>query len=339
MLYAGIDLHKRSTYIVVQDQAGKVVGEQNMACDREEISAFFSQFDDRVSSVIEATANWPWLVNLLRQKQIEVCLAHPMKVKAIASAKIKNDRIDAKVLSHLLRSDLVPTSYIPTKVEQNVRELLRFRHRLVQQQTKLKNTIQTLLAKENIVAPMSDVFGVKGRIWLQEQRSFLGLTQQLVFDQTLIILDDLKKRIKVCDPQLKQFLEDDTQAQRIATMPGFGTLTSVLVSAECGDISRFSSDKQLCSYVGLVPSTYSSGNTTRHGKLTKTGNPYVRWALVQAAHRAVRKDPYLKMKCEQLAERVGKKKAIVAIARKLLVSIFFMITRGQNYEWRETLSD
>lgn len=335
MLYAGIDLHKRSTHIVVTDRDGLKVGDKNMACDPILIRKFFSKYEEPMEAVIEATANWPWLVRQLRADGINPHLAHPLKVKAIASAKIKNDRIDATVLAHLLRSNLIPESYMASESEQQVRELIRFRHRLVKEQTRLKNTIHTILGKQNFASPVSDLYGVKGGEWLEETIPKLTITQQLVVKTTLAHLEEIKQHLKELMPAIKLAYESDSQAQLIQSIPGFGPYTALVVSAECGDISRFTSDKQLTAYVGIIPSTHSSGGTTRHGRITKAGNPYVRWVLTQAVYRAIRVDPYLKYQHGRLADRIGSKKATIAIARRLLVSTYFMITRQQHYVFRE----
>lgn len=276
MLYAGIDLHKRSAHIIVTDRDGQKVGDKNMPCDPTVIREFFSQYDKPLEAVIEATANWPWLTRELKSEGIGTHLAHPLRVKAIASAKIKNDRIDATVLCHLLRSDLIPESYMATESEQQIRELLRFRHRLVKEQTRLKNTIHTLLAKQNFASPVTDLYGKKGGEWMDNIIPKLTTTEQLVVKTTMTHLSEIKTHLNEIAPAIKLAFESDPQAQLIQSIPGFGPYTALVVSSECGDISRFTSDKQLTAYVGIIPSTHSSGGSTRHGGLTKTGNPYVR---------------------------------------------------------------
>lgn len=335
MLYAGIDLHKRSAHIVVTDRDGLKVGDKNMSCDPTLIRKFFSKYEEPMEAVVEATTNWPWLVRQLRADGINPHLAHPLRVKAIASAKIKNDRIDATVLAHLLRSNLIPESYMASEAEQQARELIRFRHRLVKEQTRLKNTIHTLLAKQNLVSPVSDLYGINGREWLDKVTSSLTTTERLVVSTSLAHLGEIQQHLKELMSAIKLAYEADPQAQLIQSIPGFGPYTALVVSMECGDITRFTSDKQLTAYVGIIPSTHASGGNIRHGGLTKTGNPYVRWVLTQAVYRAIRIDPYLKYQHQRLTERIGNKKATIAIARRLLVSTYYMITRSQHYVFRE----
>lgn len=340
MYYAGIDLHKRYVQVSVTDKSGKELINQRIACDKGKLRDFFSSFDKPVSSVIEATANWPWLVRLLKDEEISVCLAHPLKTKAIASAKIKTDSIDAKTLADLLRANLIPQSYLPTDKEQTKRDLLRFRVNLVRQKTQLKNRIHALLAKQNIKLPTcTDLFGKKGREFLNKitQDNFLELTGQekMLIGEYLSLIDVLKVKVEKIDKRVKETVKTDPQARLFLTIPGFGPLTASFLSAELGSLKRFRSDKQLVGYVGLAPSTYSSADKTKRGSITKTGNPYLRWILVQASHRAIKKDHYLKAFFLRIAKRRGKKKAIVAVARKLLVSCFFMIKNNQPYQFRE----
>lgn len=340
MYYAGIDLHKKYLQVSVNDKLGRELVNQRLACQKEGIREFFASFDQPVSSVIEATANWPWLVRLLNKQNISVCLAHPLKTKAIASAKIKTDSIDAKILADLLRANLIPQSYLPTDEEQTKRDLLRFRINLVKQKTQLKNRIHSVLSKQNIKPPLvTDLFGKTGRRFIGKitKGNFTELTSQekMLINEYLSLIDTLELKIGKINKIIKKNIKDDPQAQLLLTVPGFGFLTASMLSAELGSIKRFRNDKQIVGYVGLAPRTYSSGDKTRRGGITKTGNPYLRWILVQAAHRAIKKDPYLKLFYAGIAKRRGKKKAIVAVARKLLTSCYFMIKKYQPYQFRE----
>ncbi|MFH1561199.1 MAG: IS110 family transposase [Patescibacteria group bacterium] len=340
MYYAGIDLHKRFVQISVNDRSGHELANSKIACDNDQIVDFFSSFNDRpISSVIEATANWPWLVRLLGQQGIKVCLAHPLKTKAIASARIKTDSIDAKILADLLRADLIPKSYMANQEEQAQRDLIRFRIGLVRQKTKIKNRIHAVLAKQNIKHDKTDLFGKKGRLFLTEltRDDFLWLTplEKMLIAENLSVIDFLVKKIKKVDRELRKQYQDNGNFKYLSTIPGFGLVTSSILLAEIGSVERFKDEKQLVGYIGLAPSVYSSGGKTRKGRITKLGNPIVRWALVQAAYRAIRKDPYLKDFYQRIAQRRDNKKAIVAVARKLLVSVYIILKRQEDYQFRE----
>lgn len=330
MNYLGIDLSKRSFHAVVMDQAGKILRSQKYNNTRQDVLAALACCPQKPEVVIEATQNWMWLANLLKQLEVPVTLAHPLKTKAIASARIKNDELDAKTLAHLLRSNLVPQSYIATIKEQEDRELSRARCQLVKQQTWCKNQIHALLTKENLLPPVKDLFGKKGQEWLNSQE--LSEAKQVVINEFLALLANTKARIKNLEQVIHKRCQNDQRIEILKSIPGFGEITAFVLASEIGQITRFTTGKHLASYLGLVPSLYQSGKTKRLGRITKQGNPYARWVLVQAAHRIVRSDPQMKLAYEALSARRGKKKAIVAIARKLVILSWRLLTDNRLYQ-------
>lgn len=332
MNYLGIDLSKRDFHAVVMDQAGVILHSHKYQNTKEDILALLARCPEKPSVVIEATQNWMWPVNVLRQLGVPVTLAHPLKTKAIASARIKNDVLDATTLAHLLRSNLVPPSYIATIEEQENRELSRARCQLVKQQTWCKNQVHSLLTKENLIPSVSDLFGAKGRIWLESIAGQLPPAKQLVLNQWLTLLTDTKARVKDLEAAIHQQCVNDSRVKLLQTIPGFGEITSFVIVSEVGDIRRFPTGKQFASYLGLVPSLYQSGKTKRLGSITKLGNPYARWVLVQTAHRLVRGDVTYKLAYAAIAARRGKKKAIVAIARKLAVLSWRILVDQRPFE-------
>lgn len=337
MVYAGIDLHRRFSQIAVVDQEGELLKSDRVDNDLGKFSEFFDGLNRPVEVVIEATGNWFWLLDLLEENNIEATLAHPLKTKAIASAKIKTDSIDAETLAQLLRTNLVPEAYIATQKERELRDLLRYRWSLVRERTLLKNKIHSVLAKFNLGLDFegTDLFGRKGRMYLSESAlpNLKPLYQEII-KEYLSLIDEYERRIKEADKKVEKEARIDPQTKLLLTIPGVSYQTALLLSAEIGDFTRFKSAKKLVGYVGLAPSTYASAGKTRHGRITKQGNPYVRWALVQTAHRIVRADPYLKSFYERVARRSGTKKAKVAVARKVLVSAYYMIERNEKYRIR-----
>jgi len=335
MNYLGIDLSKRDFHAVIMDQAGVILHSKKYQNTKEDVLAVLTQCSEKPSVVIEATQNWMWLTNLLKMQEIEVTLAHPLKTKAIASARIKNDELDATTLAHLLRSDLVPGSYIATPEEQENRELSRARCQLVKQQTWCKNQVHSLLTKENLIPSVSDLFGSKGRIWLESITGELPPAKQLVLHQWLTLLSDTKARVADLEAAIHERCQNNPTVKLLTTIPGFGEITSFVIASEIGgNIRRFPTGKQFASYLGLVPSLYQSGKTKRLGSITKLGNPYARWILVQTAHRLVRSDATYKLAFAALAVRRGKKKAIVAVARKLAVLCWRILVDQRPFESR-----
>lgn len=337
MNFLGIDLHKKGFQAVIMDKSGTVLHKQKYDNVYEDVLTLVAQCQEEPSVVIEATQNWMWLVNVFQDLKIPVTLAHPLKTKAIASARIKNDELDATTLAHLLRSNLVPKSYIATIQEQEDRELSRARCQLVKQQSWCKNQIHAILTKENLHSPVSDLFGKKGQIWLKKQK--LTKAKTIVIHEFLQLLDDVKERIAVLEKAIHERCQNNRQVEILKSIPGFGEITAFILSAEIGNVSRFPTGKKLAAYLGLVPSLYQSGKTYRQGRITKLGNPYARWVLVQAAHRLVRSDIKMKLAYTALSERRGKKRAIVAIARKLTVLSWRLLTDNRIYQKHAPLRD
>jgi transposase len=166
-LHYGLDVHKKYTNICVMDSAGTVLAEGRSDTDQlPHHPAFFLEGKKRV--VLEAGANWPFVYDLLEPIVEEVLLAHPLRVRAIAAARVKTDAIDARTLAHLLRSDLIPAAYIPPPPIREARELFRYRLDLINQRVAVKNRVHAILTKEGLASPVTDTFGREGRRWLEE---------------------------------------------------------------------------------------------------------------------------------------------------------------------------
>ena len=327
--FVGIDLHRQYFTCYATNGKGDEILKERLSNCQEAVDYLVKHFPFPPKVVIEATRNWMWLVRALREKGCQVSLAHPLKTKAIASARIKTDLLDAKTLSHLLRSNLVPSSYVASEEEQDNRELARGRIALVHYQTMIKNRIRAILGKENLSYSGSDLFGKGGRAWLKKQQ--LPETKRKMVKIYLERLDDLISAIRKVDELIQEKSSRLSEVKLLTSIPGVGTTTAFLLAAEIGDIKRFNTAKQFASYFGLVPRLHQSGNHQYYGRITKLGNPYVRWALVQTAHRLARMDRNYKWFVDRISYRGGKKKAIVALARKLATIIFCILKEKREY--------
>jgi transposase len=296
---------------------------------------YVAQLPKNTFAVLEATGNWSYMYDVLREGVAEVVLAHPKRVKAIAAAKVKNDRIDARTLAHLARANLVPTSYAPPLDIRELRDLVRHRAKLVRERTRHKNRVHAVLARYNLHAPCSDLFGKGGREFLATIQDQLSVVHQLLLDHYLGLIDELNRRIKAVDQAIQDWARHDPRIALLTTMPGVGTYTAATLVAEIGDIARFQSPKQLCSFAGLVPATHSSDQRTRHGRITKEGSPWLRWVMVGAAQKAPVKSPRLQDFYERIAHRHGNKTARVALARKMLTIVYYMLSRNEPYQERQ----
>lgn len=288
--FVGIDLHKVFFVYYAEDNLGNEIAKGRFDNSLESVWELIKMFPAPPKVVVEAGTNWMWFTKALEDGGCKITLAHPTKVKAIASARIKTDKIDAKTLCHLLRGDLIPQSYIAGKDIQDNRELSRARISLVHDQTMLKNRLIAILTKENLKFSGSDTFGTKGRIWLGDKLLTLSESERKVITLYLKRLDELKTDLENLDKVIKQKSSSDPRVLILNTIPGIGPTTAFLLASEIGDISRFHSAKAFSSYFGLVPRISQSGTHAYYGRITKLGNPYVRWALVQSSYRLIRMD-------------------------------------------------
>jgi len=296
---------------------------------------YVSQLPESTFAVLEATGNWSYMYDILEAGTDEVVLVHPRRVRAIAAARVKTDKIDATTLAHLARADLLPTAYAPPIETRELRDLVRHRSKLVRERTRHKNRIHTILSKHNLHSPCTDLFGKKGRAFLKETRKHLSSIHQMMLDDYLKLIDGLNEQIKSVNQVIRAWAKEDPQAQLLTSMPGIGIYSAAVIIADIGDIKRFDSPKQLCSYAGLVPSTRSSDTRVRHGRITKEGSPWLRWIMVSAAQRAPCASPRLASFFERMLQQHGKKTARVALARKMLSIVYYMLLRNTPYQERQ----
>jgi len=242
-----------------------------------------------------------------------VLVSHPKKTRYIAEARIKTDKVDSMALAELLRLNSLPLSYMPPPDIAVLREKVRRRSFPVGQQTKFKIKIRSTLTYEGVKPPVEyGLFTRKGREWLRG----LGLGP---VDSYLRMMEPLRTEIRLLSLKMRHIAADDEEVRLLMTIPGVGYYIALLVKAEIGDISRFPSGDQLVSYAGLAPSTHSSGGVTHHGRITKEGSRWLRWAMVEAAHVHFRFDSPVTRAYHRIVERRGKGKAAVAAARMLLL--------------------
>jgi transposase len=318
------------------NEKGEVIAQKKLPSNGE-IVDFLKSFGESMEVAIEATPSWYWLYDHIEDEGFEVKLSHPLKTKAIAYAKVKTDKVDSATLAHLLRSNLLPLSYVPEKSIRLNRELLRYRASLVKIQTGVKNKIHTILAKNNVSHGYSDLFGKEGMYFLHSL--ILPENYKIALEGYLTVLDVVREEIRVASKKVQQLTEKDHDALLLMTIPGMGYYSALLTKSEIGDVQRFRSAKQLCAYAGLVPSTHASGNTCFHGHITKQGSRWLRWILVEAAIHAVKRPGVLRRFYFKIERKKGGQIAKVAAARKLLEWIYHILRDGRTYPEMEKIAD
>lgn len=329
MYYTGIDLHRKTSFITTVDSNGQIVKKVNLGNDEPMILDYFLSLDQDTKVVIESTANWYWLYDLLTAHSIPVVVSNPVKTKAIASAKIKNDKLDSHMLAQLLRADLLSTVHVSSNQTRQIKELLRHRHKLVRDVVRMKNRIHNIMAKNNFNVPRSDLFGKQGLEFLSQAE--LPSYHRRQVDTYLDLYHPLKEQVDALTEQIKQLAKQDPMAQLLMTIPGVGPITAMFIVAEIEDINRFKSYRHLASYAGLVPSLDASANKQRLGRITKQGSPYLRTALVEAAQASTRTKSRLNIFFRRRIVKSGYQKAIVATAHKIIQYAYYILRDQEPY--------
>ncbi len=330
--YAGIDYHKRTLAITFGDKSGNILEQVEIQNHRLLIEPFFEQFK-KLECVVESCRGYEWLVEMMQEQGHTIHVGDSRSIKLIACSRCKTDKIDSKILMELLAKGFLPTTYIPSSDERKYRELLRHRSSLVRTATRSKLRVHALLAKENI--QIRYPFSIKGRQELDEVE--LATHRHRILAQELAVLDFAEERAHEQQQQIGRHAKREPDVARLKTIPGFDMLMSMAFLGEVGDVARFKNADQVAAYIGLVPRVYSSGNTRRCGRITKTGPKFLRWMLVQAAWAAIKASKSLRYRFAAIGSRRGQKVAIVAIARKL-ATIAFRILRDKT-EYKEEMLD
>jgi transposase len=278
--------------------------------------------------VIESTSNAWDFYDQVAPLVSKVVVANPRLVKLISSGRVKTDKVDTMALARLLAANLIPEVWVPPIFVRDARGLLAHRRRLVRNRTMVTNRLQSLLLRHNLPAPDGNPFSLANLPWWETLS--VSSTEHLRIRQDLATLDHLSRQILELEGEITRLSTQPPWADLVPfliQLPGFSIILSMTILAAIGDISRFPSPNKLVAYAGLGASVHDSGKTHRTGKITKTGRRELRWSLVEAAWSAVRYFPYWKGQFDRYARRMPDTKAIVVIARKLLISIWYVLSR------------
>lgn len=333
MFTVGIDLAKRKSQFAVLDDEGRWVVERSLPNERRVVQKFIRSLAGKVQVGCETCPNTYWLVEVLEEIGVSLSVAHAGKLKLIAESRQKTDKIDARVIAESKRAGFFPEIAIPPREIRQVRELLRSRVMLVRTMTQFKNRLHGLLTRAGVDYRRAEVFGPGAEAWVEGLS--LSPPQRFVAQRILTLLGQLRGHLTETERELKRSVQLTASwkvlADRLASIPGVGEFSAMLLLLELWDIGRFASPKKLAAYVGLVPSTYQSGQVCYGGRLTKQGNPYVRWILIQDAWAAVRSGGRYRALYEHYRKRQGASRAIVPVARHLLEDVYKVWMGGITY--------
>jgi transposase len=326
----GLDVHRDFCQVAIAD-GGRARSAGRIATTPEQLRLFAQSLAPSDRVVLEATGNALAIARILEPHVAEVVLANAKQVRAISHARIKTDKVDAKVLADLLAADLIPAVWIGDERVRMLRRLVSRRRGLVKRRTQIKNEIAAALHR-NLKGrnPASDPFSTKGRQWIAAQR--LPVDERLTVDGCLRQLDFLGAELAEIDRLIAQQVLADADVRRLMTIPGIDIVTAATLVAAIGDICRFPTSRHLVGYLGLHPRIRQSGNASaRHGRLSKEGSAAARHVLVEAAWSAAKSPGPLRAFAQRTAARRGRHVATVAVARKLAVLTWHLLTRGEDY--------
>ena len=279
--------------------------------------------------VIEATYGWYWAVDVLEDLGCRVHLAHPLG-NAWGNRRVKNDLRDAEDLVDLLRLGRLAESWIAPKEVRELRELVRHRAKLVSLRTNLKLQVYAVLAKEGVVVPMTDLFGAAGRALLATAP--LAPAYAARVESLLDVIESLDRQVQIFERDVRRELADTAGYRAIQQIPGVGAVFAATFVAEIGDVRRFTSPAQLCSWAGLTPRHRESDTTLKRGPITKQGSRLVRWAAVEAAqhqaHGTKLRADFARITTNHGDTQGARKVARVAVTRKIVTLCYYGLRDG-----------
>jgi len=326
----GLDVHRDFCEVAIAD-VGRAKSAGRIKTDRAELELFAQSLGPEDRVVLEATGNALAIARIVAPYVAEVLLAHAKDVRAISHAKVKTDKLDARVLADLLAADLIPAVWIGDEQTRMMRRLVSRRRGLVKRRTQIKNEATAVLHR-NLKGrpPVTDTFGVKGRAWLSGQE--LPIDERLTLDGCLRQLDFHRDELAAVDRIIAEHALKDADVRRLMTIPGIDVVTASTLMAVIGDLRRFPTSRHLVGYLGLHRTVRQSGNQPgRYGRVSKEGSAAARHVLVEAAWSAAKSPGPLRAFAERTAARRGRHVATVAVARKLAVLAWNLLTRGEDY--------
>jgi len=330
--FIGLDVHKH--YVTI---GGMNVQQELVLRPRDvEMARFRGWVEQNLRStdevVLEATTNTWDIYDMVAPLVKRVAVAHPAEVKQIANARVKTDKQDVVRLIRLLILDCVPEVWVPPLEVRQARALLSYRWRLVKMSTAIRNRLRSLLHYHNIAAPEGNITTEENLAWWQKLD--ISPLENLRLQQELSMLEQVKTNIKAVEAELGRMSNTEPWASKavfLMQLPGVGIVITMTILSAIGDIQRFENPKKLVGYAGLGAGVHDSGLKHRDKGITKSGRKELRWALVEASWQAIRSNPNLRAEYDRLCQRKHPNQAIVAIARKLLVTIWYVLSNKQPY--------
>jgi transposase len=328
----GIDIHRTFDEVVIWEN-GLTRHEGRVDMTRTALEGFGRQLLKTDEVVIEATGNAMAVSRVLSPFVARVVIANPLQVKAIAHAHVKTDKVDAATLANLHAAGYLPQIWMPDAATERLRRLVARRYQVVRHRTRIKNEVHAVLHAHLIPkCPHADLFNKRGRAWLADQP--LPEDERRAIERHVRELDRLGNDLAILDRDIARDAIDDEAIHRLLTITGVNLTVAAGLMAAIGSIERFGSPQKLVSYFGLNPRVRQSGlGAAHHGRISKSGRSHARAMLVEAAWAAAKAPGPLRGFFIRVRAKRGHQIAAVAVARKLAVLCWHMLTKGEDYRW------
>ena len=330
--YVALDIHKHYCVVAGVDRDGRVLLHP-VRVEHADLEGWLKKnLGSTDHIVIESTTNAWHVYDLLEPLAERVVVANPIEVKQIANARVKTDIRDTLILARLLAANLVPEVWVPPMYVREMRQLLSQRRQLVETQTQIVNRMHSVAHRHHLQHARGKRFNEKTTGWQKDKQ--LSSLEQFQLALEMENLTYIQKQIERISQEVRKMCHQKPWAESMTylmQLPGFGVITAMTVLSAIGDIQRFETPKHLASYSGLTPGLEQSGTKHRGKGITKEGRRELRWALVEAAQMAVKSDPLWKSRFQAMQKRMHRNQAIVAVARRLLELVWYVLTRRQPY--------
>ena len=327
--YVGIDLHRRRSVVVTMDQAGEVLSAVRIPNDPVAMSIAVAEAGEGAEVAFEATYGWYWLADLLKADGHHLHLAHPLAMRGMTShRRVKTDWKDATLLADVLRMGSLPEGWIAPPELRELRELVRYRAKLVALRSGLKAQVHAVMAKNGILPARVEMFGPGGQAQLDQISRDVPMAFTIRLESLRDLVEIYDREVDMLERELHRQLKDDAGYQAIQKIVGVGKVIGAIFVAEIGDVRRFSNPEKLSSWAGLTPKHRESDLTKHQFDITKQGNKLVRWAAIEAIS-GYRGGPKLRADYERISASRGKYRARVAVARKLLTLVYYGLRDGE----------
>jgi transposase len=336
--YIGCDAHKKYSVFTSISEEGEKTPATRVNHSREEFQAYLKTLPSGSAIAVETIGSWYWMVDEMEKAGHKPYLTHAGKAKKMAGQLNKTDKLDSQGLALLLKNGTLPSVWIPPGELRDKRELPRTRMVFSRMRTQFKNRLHATLAKYNIhIEEVSDLFGKKGRLLLEQSLNKLPPETKRTCQDELKFLDQLEKQLEEMEERIQQIVKDTEEMRLLMTLPGVGKILAIVMALEIGTVDRFPSAPHLASYAAAVPRIHSTGGRTYYGRVRPDVNRYLKWALIEAAnvivlHQDRLADRHVVKLYQRVRMKKGHPKAVVAVARHLAEASYWILKRNEPYK-------